>query len=260
MEEIFIGLLICFVSFSASLLTFFSGFGLGTLLLPVFCIFMPIHLAVLATAIVHISNNSLKFILIRNFIDKKVLISFGLTAVLGAFIGAMIQKHIGADVQIYETHVLGHIYAVDLLAFVVGVLMIVFAVLDFIPLLSRISFGKAHFPIGGLLSGFFGGLSGHQGALRAAFLSKSALKAEVFIATSVCMSLLIDAVRIPIYLSSESKSLNENSLNIILACVFAFIGSYLGKRLFVKRKIKNIRLLVAIFLFLMGIGMLLGVV
>jgi uncharacterized membrane protein YfcA len=138
--------------------------------------------------------------------------------------------------------------------------MIVFAVLDFIPLLSKLSFGKVHFPIGGLLSGFFGGLSGHQGALRAAFLSKSGLKAEVFIATSVCLSLLIDAVRIPIYLSSESSSLNENSLNIILACLFAFAGSYFGKRLFVKRKIKNIRLLVAVFLLLMGIGMLLGLV
>ena len=221
---------------------------------------MPIHLAVLATAIVHVSNNSLKFILIRNFIDKQVLISFGITAVIGAFLGAMIQKYIGADILIYEIHVLGRQNAVDLLAFIIGLLMIVFAVLDFIPLLSKLSFGKVHFPIGGLLSGFFGGLSGHQGALRAAFLSKSGLKAEVFIATSVCMSLLIDAVRIPIYLSSESSSLNANSLNIILACLFAFTGSYFGKRLFVKRKIKNIRLLVAVFLLLMGIGMLLGLV
>jgi uncharacterized membrane protein YfcA len=221
---------------------------------------MPIHLAVLATAIVHVSNNSLKFILIRNFIDKQVLISFGITAVIGAFLGAMIQKYIGADILIYEIHVLGRQNAVDLLAFIIGLLMIVFAVLDFIPLLSKLSFGKVHFPIGGLLSGFFGGLSGHQGALRAAFLSKSGLKAEVFIATSVCMSLLIDAVRIPIYLSSESSSLNENSLNIILACLFAFVGSYFGKRLFVKRKIKNIRLLIAVFLLLMGIGMLLGLV
>ena len=76
MEGIFFFLLICVVSFSASILTFFSGFGLGTLLLPVFSLFMPIELAVLATAIVHILNNALKFILIRNFIDKAVLISF----------------------------------------------------------------------------------------------------------------------------------------------------------------------------------------
>ena len=63
---------------------------------------MPIHLAVLATAIVHISNNSLKFILIRNFIDKQVLISFGITAVIGAFLGAMIQKYIGINFAFFK--------------------------------------------------------------------------------------------------------------------------------------------------------------
>ena len=202
MEEIFFFLLICVVSFSASVLTFFSGFGLGTLILPVFSLFMPIELAVLATAIVHILNNALKFILIRNFIDKTVLLSFGITAVIGAFIGAIVQKKIGGSLFIYELELFGSINRVELLSFVIGILMLVFALLDLIPILKKISFGKGQFTVGGFLSGFFGGLSGHQGALRAAFLAKSHLKAEVFISTSVCLSLLIDATRIPIYLLS----------------------------------------------------------
>ena len=37
----------------ASSLTFFSGFGLGTLLLPAFALFYPIELAVASTAVVH---------------------------------------------------------------------------------------------------------------------------------------------------------------------------------------------------------------
>ena len=37
----------------ASGLTLFSGFGLGTLLTPIFALFMPVELAVAATAIVH---------------------------------------------------------------------------------------------------------------------------------------------------------------------------------------------------------------
>ena len=172
MEGIFFFLLICVVSFSASILTFFSGFGLGTLLLPVFSLFMPIELAVLATAIVHILNNALKFILIRNFIDKAVLISFGATAVLGAFIGAMIQKRIGDSLVVYELEFFGTLNRVELLSFVIGILMLVFALLDLLPILKKISFGKGQFTIGGFLSGFFGGLSGHQGALRAMFLQK----------------------------------------------------------------------------------------
>ena len=260
MQEFLMLFLICLVSFSASILTFFSGFGLGTMLLPVFSLFMPIELAVLATAIVHILNNALKFVLIKQFIDKAVLISFGITAIIGAFIGAMIQKYLGSGGVAYRVELFDTPYSVELLSSVVGVLMIVFAILDLIPLLKRISFGRGQFFAGGLLSGFFGGLSGHQGALRAAFLAKSNLTAEVFIATSVCLSLLIDAVRIPVYLSSDSGGIENNWLVISLACVFAFTGSILGKRIFTKRKVKNIRILVAVFLFIMGTGMVLGVV
>lgn len=260
MEELLMWILICVVSFSASILTFFSGFGLGTMLLPVFSLFMPIELAVLATAIVHISNNALKFILIRKFIDKGVLLAFGVTAVIGAFIGAVTQKYIGGGGSFYELQFLDATYSVELLSFVVGALMIVFAILDLIPLLKKVSFGKGQFTVGGFLSGFFGGLSGHQGALRAAFLSKSNLKAEVFISTSVCLSLLIDAVRIPIYFTSDSGDLSNNWLTISLACLFAFLGSFFGKSLFTKKKIQNVRSLVAVFLFVMGAGMILGIV
>ena len=42
---------------------------------------------------------------------------------------------------------------------------------------------------GGLLSGFLGGLSGHQGALRSAFLIKCGLSKEVFIASGVVIAL-----------------------------------------------------------------------
>ena len=40
------------VAMGASLLTFISGFGLGTLLLPVFAVFFPLEVAILLTAIV----------------------------------------------------------------------------------------------------------------------------------------------------------------------------------------------------------------
>lgn len=43
-------------------------------------------------------------------------------------------------------------------------------------------------PLGGLLSGFFGGLSGNQGALRSAFLLKAGLSKEAFIATGTVSS------------------------------------------------------------------------
>ncbi|MCR4297043.1 MAG: sulfite exporter TauE/SafE family protein, partial [Elusimicrobia bacterium] len=50
-------LIICAVALIASGLTFFSGFGLGTLLLPAFSLFFPIREAVALTAVVHALNN-----------------------------------------------------------------------------------------------------------------------------------------------------------------------------------------------------------
>lgn len=53
-------LLIAVVAAGASLLTFFSGFGLGTMLLPVFLLFFPVDLAIAMTAVVHFLNNIFK--------------------------------------------------------------------------------------------------------------------------------------------------------------------------------------------------------
>ena len=50
-------LIICTVALLVSALTLFSGFGLGTLLMPAFALFFPIEVAVAATAIVHLANN-----------------------------------------------------------------------------------------------------------------------------------------------------------------------------------------------------------
>jgi len=41
-------------------LTMYSGFGLGTLMLPVFALFFPVEMAVVATALVHGANNVFK--------------------------------------------------------------------------------------------------------------------------------------------------------------------------------------------------------
>ena len=260
MEEIYIPLLICVISFTASILTFFSGFGLGTMLLPVFCLFMPVELAVLATAFVHLLNNILKFFLIRKMIDRSVLLSFGIAAVFSAFMGALLQDYLGSGGSVYQLRFFLYFAEVELLSLVIGILMIGFAILDFLPWIKNLFFRKGQFFIGGLLSGFFGGLSGHQGAFRAAFLSKSNLSADIFISTSVCLSLLIDMVRIPVYLNSNDGSLESYWQTIILACIFAFLGSFIGKRLFTKRKVKNIRLIVAVFLLIMGSGMILGMI
>lgn len=54
-------------------LTLYSGFGLGTLLLPVFALFFPAEVAVVATAMVHGANNVFKVSLLGRQADREVV-------------------------------------------------------------------------------------------------------------------------------------------------------------------------------------------
>ena len=55
---------ICAVAVLASGVTLFSGFGLGTVLMPAFALFFPVPVAIAATAVVHLANNLFKFVLV----------------------------------------------------------------------------------------------------------------------------------------------------------------------------------------------------
>ena len=70
--------LICTMAFCASALTFFSGFGLGTLLLPAFSVFFPIDVAIALTAIVHFLNGVFKLLLVGRHVNVPVALRFGM--------------------------------------------------------------------------------------------------------------------------------------------------------------------------------------
>ena len=83
-------IVICLVALIGSGLTLFSGFGLGTLLVPVFGLFFPIPIAIALTAIVHFLNNIFKLFLVGKHVDKQIVYRFGLPSIIAAFIGAYI--------------------------------------------------------------------------------------------------------------------------------------------------------------------------
>src|SRR6056300_1129879 len=82
-------LVIALTAFIAAGLTLYSGFGLGTLMLPVFALFFPIEMAVVATALVHGANNVFKVSLLGRFADREVVLKFGLPAIAAAILGAL---------------------------------------------------------------------------------------------------------------------------------------------------------------------------
>ena len=182
--------IISLVAFLAAILTFFSGFGLGTILTPIMMIYFPVEIAVAFTGIVHFSNNIFKLFIVGNKANKEVLVKFGLPAIFAAFIGSYFLFNMNTEYIIYSYNLLGQIKSISLVKFIVSLLLIVFASFDLIPFFKKLEFGKKSLPIGGLLSGFFGGWSGNQGALRSSFLIKLSLDKETFIATTVVISTL----------------------------------------------------------------------
>ncbi len=262
-------LVICMtVTFGAGL-TFFSGFGLGTIMLPVFSIFFPLPIAVAATAIVHLANNIFKFGLVYRNIDRTTLMIFGLPALVSALVGGYLLTFISKASPLFSYAFWGIQAELSWLKITIGLLMIFFAWFDLSKRFSSYTFSKEWMPLGGILSGFFGGVSGHQGAFRSAFLSKSGLDKKQFIGTSTAIAVIIDVSRLLVYvfglttiLGGEQKKLLETleseTYLLIFAIVFAFIGTYFGNKLVEKTTIRGVQRLVGTMLLLIGIGFVLG--
>lgn len=251
-------LIICLVSLLGAGLTLFSGFGLGTILLPVFGLFFPIEIAIVLTALVHFLNNLFKFFLFGKSADKSVVLKFGLPAIIFSFIGAYVLNLLTETNPLYEYTFNDKIFQVTPLKLIIGILLILFSLFDFIPRLKNLEFEKKHLTIGGVLSGFFGGISGHQGALRSAFLVRSGLSKQSFIATGVVIACLVDISRLSVYVPKIIN--NEIALDfklIAFATLSAFIGVYFGNKLLEKTTYKTIQNVVALLLLVYG-GLLIG--
>jgi uncharacterized membrane protein YfcA len=243
-------LLLIGVALAASILTFFSGFGLGSILLPVFALFMPI---------VHLSNNLLKLGLTWRGIHLRVLLLFGISGVLGAIGGAWALQYLSHLDAVRAISVGSLTFETNPLKAIIGFLLVGFSILEF-PGMGLRSFPPSWLIPGGALSGFFGGLSGHQGALRSAFLVRAGLEKNAFVATGVAIACAIDLSRIPVYLSGEVASVAEQGHLIWPAVAAAGIGAIGGKYLLKKLTLKFLQTIVAIGIMVIGVMMILGVI
>lgn len=253
--------ILCIAALATSLLTFFSGFGLGTILMPVFALFFPIDLAIALTGVVHFLNNLFKLSLVGLKADKSVVIRFGVPAFVAALVGAYVLLQISDFGSIYDYTLRGKWYSITPVKLTIAILLIFFALTEVIPYFKNLQFGRDKLILGGILSGFFGGLSGNQGALRSAFLIKSNLSKEAFVATGIVIACIVDFSRLGVYISGFSKSgLQENLTLIIAATLSAFVGAYIGNMLLKKVTLKVVQNIVTVMLLVLSIALGLGIV
>jgi len=259
-------ILVSIAAFFVSGLTFFTGFGLGTLLLPFFLFVFPPAVAVAATAAVHLLNNVFKFGLIGRHTVWRVVSAFGVPAALAAFLGAMLLGVLAEGTPLVEYSIFGCAAVITPVKVVIGILVIIFGIFDLFPALHDLKINRKWLPLGGGLSGFFGGLSGHQGAMRATFLVKAGLGKEGFIATGIACSILVDVTRLTVYgatffaASFQTVAAGDGIALLGAATAAAFLGAFLGKRLLEKTTIRSIRILVGALMLLTGLLVAVGVV
>ena len=241
-------LILALLSFFAGGLTLFTGFGLSTILLPVFVIFFPVAIAVPSTAIVHFLNNFYKLFIYFKQINIKILLRFGLPALLASIIGAFLLQKLSSNERNLEI--------------ILGILIILISFMEMFPAIRNLKIGIKWAPLGGVISGFFGGLSGHQGLFRSAFLVKSGLSKNSFIATGVGIAVLVDITRLSVYgstiFTTSIISSNDFWLPVIISTTSALFGVSLATDLVKKMTIDVIRNMVFGLIFISGILLVLG--
>lgn len=257
---------ICTAALLVAGLTMYSGFGLGTLLMPVFALFFPVEVAVAATAVVHSANNLFKIGLVGRFADRQLVLHFGVPALFAAFAGAAALGYVAHFGELASWSLGPRRAVITPLKLVMGLLMLIFALFELLPRLRGLKIDRRWLVPGGLLSGFFGGFSGHQGALRSAFLAKVGISPQAFVGTNAVIACLVDAARIATYvavffLAGSANPLGPEAWPLILAAMIAaFVGVRLGKSLLHKVTMKAIQTLTGVLLLLIAAGLASGLI
>lgn len=249
--------------------TLLSGFGLGTVLMPVFAVFFPIEVAIAATAVVHLFNNIFKVAIVGKWASLQVCVRFGLPAILAAFAGAIVLAVLAPTRPLHSYAIGEHRATITISSLLVGVLLMVFATLELLPRYQKLTLSPRLLPLGGVLSGFFGGLTGMQGALRAPFLLRAGLSKEQFVGTTAVVSTGVDVARLLVYALGFAQLARTKDLAALthprvialvgLTSAAGCMGTWLGKKFLKSTTMSTIRILIAVMLFVLAALLVAGV-
>jgi uncharacterized membrane protein YfcA len=219
-------------TFFAAALTVPAGFGLATMITPIAFLWLEPHEAVAVVGIVHGSHNAWKLKVLRSSVDYSAVRRYGWAMVVGALLGAALNTAVEAEP----------------LLLIVGIALVILPLLSISERWTNVRLPEAEDRIGGFGSGFFGGLTGHQGALRAMFLQKRLPDKTEYAATAAVLALVVDVTRVPVYVALEGWHILDAGWLIVGLVLSAILGVQLGKRWLKKWKSDAIRngILVAI--------------
>jgi uncharacterized protein len=217
-----------------------SGFGIGSLLTPLLAARYGMPLAVAAVSIPHAIATAVRCWRLRKSIDWPVLRSFGLLSAIGGLTGALLYSRFNAVI----------------LTRILGALLIATAIAAITEWVARLRPRGVAAHTLGLVSGFFGGIAGNQGGLRAGALMAFRLTPVALVATATATGLAVDAARLPVYLWTTGRELLPLAAAIGVATAGVVIGTFVGERLLLGLSARAFRLVVGSFIGLLGLWLL----
>jgi uncharacterized membrane protein YfcA len=214
-----------------------TGFGVGSIATPLFAARMELPVAIVAVSIPHLIATAQRYWILREHVDRRLLLSFGATSAIGGLAGALLLRQFSSVA----------------LEKVFGSVVLLGGIAELSGWMRRVRWSRAAAWIAGAVSGVLGGLVGNQGSVRTAALLGFDIRRESFVATATAIALVVDGARVPIYLASEWSSVTALRWPIAIASIAAVLGTLTGTRVLRRLPEAQFRRIVAVMLIAIGL-------
>jgi uncharacterized membrane protein YfcA len=208
-------MLIAAAAFVAGAIASVAGFGIGSILTPLLSLQVGTRLAVAAISIPHLAATFARFWMLRQEVDRRVLINFGVLSAAGGLAGALLHS----------------IASNPALTLVFAALLMFAGAMSVTGRSRKMRLGPKAAWIAGAVSGMLGGLVGNQGGIRSAALLGFGLNRQAFVATATAIGLAVDAARMPVYFVAEGRQILAIPGVIVSSTLGVLAGTFLGTKL-----------------------------
>jgi hypothetical protein len=209
---------IALVAVAAGAVATIAGFGVGSLLTPLLTSAYGAKLAVAIVALPHAIATAVRLWWLRHDISRDAFARFGLASAGGGLAGGFLFTQVDNRA----------------LARTLGALLIAVGVAELLGITQRFRFSARYAWAAGALSGLFGGMVGNQGGIRSAGLLGFDLTPREFVATAAAIALLVDAVRLPIYLWADGAQILGAIRIILVTTAGVVLGTFAGSQVLMR--------------------------